>query len=978
MKGWWGGFIAGITRQYVQPASSFSVEYHARGVSPFKALRFFEGASETSTCGAPGLSLSLQVSLPTDEAGVFKETPEVVVEEGVVKKLVWKGIQLGENQHGSLLVCLCDFEFIVSSEKKETGTCTKPEDFNIHGGLLTISGFDASTKQVATYAPSSSGANETLFSLFVLHGGPTDDLKGIGFTLKEATESPCKGDTLAKSSQVSSFQAEAERQVVRGSGLLLRPGSSGELHAGTPLHICLETGDSRLAVSLFAGFATVGEFSVYQPWQVHEGRRQLGVPFGVHAVVLKPFSPLGLHWLQNDSQHVLKGDKETVFTKGVFSKTLTFEVYRDHVAVLLWRHDDMAPLLLATVQGSSWVSLTTDIAFERFYIFAAETGEQAAVKKYDARDLGLLLQQKPAAVSDESLHAPCCLFTVYEDTQQQQNPSVLLLDSKGGRFVWLKGDTLSLIQSRDNWQGLRSPLQHPTSLACLPRDKPEETGDTSPAIRTIGDALLAGMQPKQQQQQQQQPWGWYDCYIADRDGDRILHIEIDAANKQSSLVNEISYAGPQMIRLNRPIDLVAFKYHEETLLFVVQEGKASIDLLVPSREGLVDYHSSFQESQGVPLGTPSSVFLVEVGARGSGLDFARLGVYRTSLDTVLVQSVSLDATAVAPAFTYTHAAWFTVGDEVLLEPLIAGRISMAAFNSFHLNPNVPNFAYVSQIASVDKAKGTLSLQLLPSSSLSVEVGVVGQGVVNEVNSSISFFIAWTWKDTASNSGCLGTRCPANSSTTVTGATTAEERRCACNPGYVYDRDLDACILAGPGTFSPGGYRARAFACPPNTTTVPSAVGPFTSLQDCVCDKGFEPAAAETLGDSSSSAHRFREWLRGIPEYAGIGDSQICVPCGFYRYKETVSSSRCLPCPPTSYSSLHAPSSKRDCNLCLPGFYETESEDFICGQCPPGSFCVGSKPTVSSLLVYAGLKKQCAEHADTLPGTAENDHPFKCL
>ena len=77
-------------------------------------------------------------------------------------------------------------------------------------------GFDASTKQVATYAPSSAGANETLFSVFVLHGGRNVNLNSISFTLREATESPCQGDTLAQSSQVSSFQEDDEREVVRG------------------------------------------------------------------------------------------------------------------------------------------------------------------------------------------------------------------------------------------------------------------------------------------------------------------------------------------------------------------------------------------------------------------------------------------------------------------------------------------------------------------------------------------------------------------------------------------------------------------------------------------------------------------------------------------------------------------------------------------------------------------------------------------
>ncbi|CDJ55978.1 hypothetical protein, conserved [Eimeria maxima] len=375
------------------------------------------------------------------------------------------------------------------------------------------------------------------------------------------------------------------------------------------------------------------------------------------------------------------------------------------------------------------------------------------------------------------------------------------------------------------------PLLSPCSLACLPRDRPteetatedkEETGDKEDI--TIGDKEETGdnKDTGNKEKKDYTPWGIYDCYIADKEGDRIIHIEINAQKKVSSFIKEIIYAGQEgKNRLNKPIHIVAFKYKGQTLLFVVQEGKVTIDLIVPTGEGEADYHSSTEETAGLRLGSPTSAFLVE---------------------------------------------------------------------EVHHKNNV----YV------------LKDIILMNKILNKDVYLVLQ-------------------DTVSNTGCLGTRCPANSSTTVVGATTAEERKCACNPGYIYSKELDSCILAGEGTFSPGGYKAVA-----------------------------------------------------LPEYAGIGDEQVCVPCGYNRYKETVSADKCLPCPPNSYSSSYSPTSKKDCDLCLPGFYETESEEYLCGQCPPDYICVGSQPPVASLVVYAGIKKPCPEHSNTLEGRVQNDHPYKCL
>lgn len=198
------------------------------------------------------------------------------------------------------------------------------------------------------------------------------------------------------------------------------------------------------------------------------------------------------------------------------------------------------------------------------------------------------------------------------------------------------------------------------------------------------------------------------------------------------------------------------------------------------------------------------------------------------------------------------------------------------------------------------------------------------------------------------------------------------------PGYVYDSSLDSCILATQGTFAPGGYRNQPIPCPPNTTTSPDKTTPLTSLQDCLCDKGYEPADSSKLHVSTTSEFRFKLWLKSISEYEEIKDSQICVPCGMQRFKGSVSAEACEDCPAASSANTHTPKSRQECKVCGPGFYETSSVDMACGQCPERTFCVGSEPLNPSYQSFAGLSWSCPDNSSTVEGSGLKDHPFKCV
>lgn len=185
------------------------------------------------------------------------------------------------------------------------------------------------------------------------------------------------------------------------------------------------------------------------------------------------------------------------------------------------------------------------------------------------------------------------------------------------------------------------------------------------------------------------------------------------------------------------------------------------------------------QDQSHGLGALELPSIVEVGEKGSGLDFARMVVYRTSIDAVSMQTVSLDATAIAAPFTYSHADWYTVGDKDMLEPLMAGTSSVNAFKSFTLNTHVPHFEYISKIATVDRNNGTLTLWIAPFTYSIIEIGVVGQGVVNEVTSSLSIHIACKNGHYMNQGMCV--KCPVGSFNSLTLVKQHPERWGSCKP-----------------------------------------------------------------------------------------------------------------------------------------------------------------------------------------------------
>ncbi|EAN33682.1 hypothetical protein TpMuguga_01g00438 [Theileria parva strain Muguga] len=149
-------------------------------------------------------------------------------------------------------------------------------------------------------------------------------------------------------------------------------------------------------------------------------------------------------------------------------------------------------------------------------------------------------------------------------------------------------------------------------------------------------------------------------------------------------------------------------------------------------------------------------------------------------------------------------------------------------------------------------------------------------------------------------------CLPNQISSVVGASSREELKCICIPGY-FDKN-GQCEECQQGTYCPG--KNVVYNCPENTSTL----GPrSTSISECLCNPGYE------LTEDG------------------------CKPCNIYSYKSAISNEKCTLCssdtPEGVYAYTKSPgsTSKYQCRNCMPGFYFNGTS---CVQCPDKSFCKG--------------------------------------
>ena len=130
-----------------------------------------------------------------------------------------------------------------------------------------------------------------------------------------------------------------------------------------------------------------------------------------------------------------------------------------------------------------------------------------------------------------------------------------------------------------------------------------------------------------------------------------------------------------------------------------------------------------------------------------------------------------------------------------------------------------------------------------------------------------------------------TSCSFGLTTLQTGAISSAA--CTCTAGYVSTTPGDpaSCEACGNGFFCHGGDHREA--CPPSTSTVGQDAG---SMADCVCDAG----------------------------HVGNLGSVLCEECPAGRFKDSIGTDECQPCPIGTWSNISGAISSAACKPCVAG------------------------------------------------------------
>ncbi|GIX63868.1 kringle domain-containing protein [Babesia caballi] len=251
----------------------------------------------------------------------------------------------------------------------------------------------------------------------------------------------------------------------------------------------------------------------------------------------------------------------------------------------------------------------------------------------------------------------------------------------------------------------------------------------------------------------------------------------------------------------------------------------------------------------------------------------------------------------------------------------------------------------------------------------------------------------TWKSVVGSHDCVDKGCYNNSDSDVTGSTSEEGRKCACRRGFYY-RELannqKECAPCEEGYYCEGGFRGIKMPCPVNMTTamnmaldlMPGQNPGATSLNDCVCKAGYEPANPKKIHEPGSPEYQLKMQviaeltLRKIQNYTI--DNIVCTPCSQDKYKEDKGGGKCIPCPDNTFSELAGTNSVAKCNRCAPGYFETGDPSNPCELCPPNHICVGSDPVDPDLAKHWGKKIKCHRNSITIPPYHKNVTMSHCL
>ncbi|KJP89395.1 hypothetical protein AK88_00838 [Plasmodium fragile] len=236
-----------------------------------------------------------------------------------------------------------------------------------------------------------------------------------------------------------------------------------------------------------------------------------------------------------------------------------------------------------------------------------------------------------------------------------------------------------------------------------------------------------------------------------------------------------------------------------------------------------------------------------------------------------------------------------------------------------------------------------------------------------------------YKDTISNNLCKGNGCIENSSSYILGAKTEAESSCRCNPGYFLTFDVfgsSICEKCLPHHYCPGKLE-NIQKCPKHNETLLDERTDFTTINSCLCKKGYEPINMKKVQENGSREKHYYNLFFNTYTYKPnqINPKHICMECKIGYYKDTVSSDKCKKCPKKSMNKKYGSATIDSCNSCYSGYYKDSHQ--VCSTCLPNHFCVGSFAPYG-LTQYTGDAVICPNNSVTEEPNEYNNSFKNCL
>ncbi|KAL8425245.1 hypothetical protein Efla_002311 [Eimeria flavescens] len=890
-------------------------------------------------------------------------------------------------------------------------------------GTLMVTGVELQRQFYALYVPTSGGSNNRPFPIFIAARGELSLPDQNSLFLSKVNEGEhCSGTVVGRPTAIVEYPTnrEMDEKMIVAKGINLDNLTDGNGDTATTLEVCMDVDYT----TTFLGNAFVGNSLIFPLSALRlADYGEIGIPKSVFSLTIPLFSSLGLHWSHADTDCFQEKNLFKFFTQGEeYPIALSFWV--EEKAISVWHSSFSMPAPTAfakfNIQGVLTLAVHPSTEGVIFYVARSNPGR---IEKYDMTRPTHLSDLTPVATSSDTPHVsnPCGLAVL----SGPERTLLLAVDSRTNKVILFDSD-LNLVEAKSTWEGMVRPLSSSKSVYCINTPQsgkelfdcyitdPEQDRLLLIRYNTTTQSSLYITEVSESDENSQKLMNPQEVVAYPYNGFTLIYV---SETRQATPMLLTKSDDQDKLRLVQRLESQSHGELEMLRICLLQTGEAFGGL---DAVWLLSFHSSIDGPtvHAIPLDTTATAPNFQYTPR----EWYGLGEEH-KLEPSIVGEASYSGLTGFSFDTSAHSYSFVERNlkldkktgtltlnlidipesSVTIEILGTGIVNMVK-TTFSFRVGCRDGHYYHQGMCVKCQTGTFnSLALVresPSSyfhscrpcgphrstvaegSTSKEQCLCEKGFHVDEASPTKDCIpcpAGTYKDVVADTGCTGGGCPPHAISSVVGAVSANDRKCACPPGYyaLYNEEELECREAEVGYFSLGGYNAERVECPPFTSTNPDA-GLAFDLTYCLCEPGYEPADPESLRDPGSPASALKAWILLNPAYQGLDDSQVCMLCGRRAYKGTVSAESCTDCPVNSFASVYGPTTKSSCNMCVAGYYLTENEDMPCGECQANHFCVGSEPSVSVYEAFAGENTPCLDHTTSIAPYNKNVDPYSCM